>query len=79
MEILNWKDVQHVNDICVMAPTLQLAEKAEMLIKQENYQNIDVVVGASGRSSVHRHWQLRVPKSLSPAKGPAGSWKKSPT
>ena len=42
MEILNWKDVQHVNDICVMAPTLQLAEKAEMLIKQENYQNIDV-------------------------------------
>lgn len=49
MEILNWKDVQHVNDICVMAPTLQLAEKAEMLIKQENYQNIDVVVAASGR------------------------------
>ena len=49
MEILNWKDVQHVNDICVMAPTLQLAEKAEMLIKQENYQNIDVVVTASGR------------------------------
>ena len=49
MEILNWKDVQHVNDICVMAPTLQLAEKAEMLIKQENYQNIDVVVVASGR------------------------------
>ena len=46
MEILNWKDVQHVNDICVMAPTLQLAEKAEMLIKQENYQNIDVVVAA---------------------------------
>jgi PAS domain S-box-containing protein len=32
-----------------MAPTLQLAEKAEMLIKQENYQNIDVVVAASGR------------------------------
>ena len=49
MEILNWKDVQHVNDICVMAPTLQLAEKAEMLIKQENYQNMDVVVAASGR------------------------------
>ena len=49
MEILNWKDVQHVNDICVMAPTLQLAEKAEMLIKQENYQNIDVVVAAIGR------------------------------
>ena len=49
MEILNWKDVQHVNDICVMAPTLQLAEKAEMLIKQENYQKIDVVVAASGR------------------------------
>ena len=49
MEILNWKDVQHVNDICVMAPTLQLAEKAEMLIKQENYQNIEVVVAASGR------------------------------
>jgi PAS domain S-box-containing protein len=49
VEILNWKDVQHVNDICVMAPTLQLAEKAEMLIKQENYQNIDVVVAASGR------------------------------
>ena len=49
MEILNWKDVQHVNDICVMAPALQLAEKAEMLIKQENYQNIDVVVAASGR------------------------------
>ena len=49
MEILNWKDVQHVNDICVMAPTLQLAEKAEMLIKQENYQNIDVVVAANGR------------------------------
>ena len=49
MELLNWKDVQHVNDICVMAPTLQLAEKAEMLIKQENYQNIDVVVAASGR------------------------------
>ena len=49
MEILNWKDVQHVNDICVMAPTLQLAEKAEMLIKQENYQNIDVVVATSGR------------------------------
>lgn len=49
MEILNWKDVQHFNDICVMAPTLQLAEKAEMLIKQENYQNIDVVVAASGR------------------------------
>ena len=49
MEILNCKDVQHVNDICVMAPTLQLAEKAEMLIKQENYQNIDVVVAASGR------------------------------
>ena len=49
MEILNWKDVQHVNEICVMAPTLQLAEKAEMLIKQENYQNIDVVVAASGR------------------------------
>ena len=49
MEILNWKDVQHVNDICVMAPTLQLAEKAEMLIKQENYQNIDVMVAASGR------------------------------
>ena len=49
MEILNWKDVQHVNDICVMAPTLQLVEKAEMLIKQENYQNIDVVVAASGR------------------------------
>ena len=49
MEILNWKDVQHGNDICVMAPTLQLAEKAEMLIKQENYQNIDVVVAASGR------------------------------
>ena len=49
MEILNWKDVHHVNDICVMAPTLQLAEKAEMLIKQENYQNIDVVVAASGR------------------------------
>ncbi len=49
MEILNWKDVQHVNDICVMAPTLQLAEKAEMLIKQENYQNIDVGVAASGR------------------------------
>ena len=49
MEKLNWKDVQHVNDICVMAPTLQLAEKAEMLIKQENYQNIDVVVAASGR------------------------------
>ena len=49
MEILNWKDVQHVNDICVMAPTLQLAEKAEMLIKQENYQNIDLVVAASGR------------------------------
>ena len=49
MEILNWKDVQHVNDICVMAPTLQLAEKAEMLIKQENYHNIDVVVAASGR------------------------------
>lgn len=49
MEILNWKDVQHVNDICVIAPTLQLAEKAEMLIKQENYQNIDVVVAASGR------------------------------
>ena len=49
MEILNWKDVQHVNDICVMAPTLQLAEKAEMLIKQENYQNIAVVVAASGR------------------------------
>ena len=49
MEISNWKDVQHVNDICVMAPTLQLAEKAEMLIKQENYQNIDVVVAASGR------------------------------
>ena len=49
MEILNWKDVSHVNDICVMAPTLQLAEKAEMLIKQENYQNIDVVVAASGR------------------------------
>ena len=49
MEILNWKDVQHVNDICVMAPTLQLAEKAEMLIKQENYQNIDAVVAASGR------------------------------
>ena len=46
---VNWKDVQHVNDICVMAPTLQLAEKAEMLIKQENYQNIDVVVAASGR------------------------------
>ena len=46
---MNWKDVQHVNDICVMAPTLQLAEKAEMLIKQENYQNIDVVVAASGR------------------------------
>lgn len=37
------------HDICVMAPTLQLAEKAEMLIKQENYQNIDVVVAASGR------------------------------
>ena len=46
---MNWKDVQHVNDICVMAPTLQLAEKAEMLIKQENYQNIDVLVAASGR------------------------------
>ena len=53
MEILNWKDVQHVNDICVMAPTLQLAEKAEMLIKQENYQNIDVVVAASGRNHYH--------------------------
>lgn len=52
MEILNWKDVQHVNDICVMAPTLQLAEKAEMLIKQENYQNIDVVVAASGRQEM---------------------------
>ena len=52
MEILNWKDVQHVNDICVMAPTLQLAEKAEMLIKQENYQNIDVVVAASGRQEI---------------------------
>ena len=40
MEVWNWKDVQHVNDICVMAPTLQLAEKAEMLIKQENYQTV---------------------------------------
>ena len=82
MEILNWKDVQHVNDICVMAPTLQLAEKAEMLIKQENYQNIDVVVAASGRQETVKCAQTlaaEVPKSLSPAKGPAGSWKRSPT
>ena len=57
MEILNWKDVQHVNDICVMAPTLQLAEKAEMLIKQENYQNIDVVVAASGRQETVKRAQ----------------------
>ena len=51
-EILNWRKAERVRDICMMAPTRQLAQKTVSLIQQGNYQNIDVVVAASGRQEI---------------------------
>lgn len=45
----DWKRTPKVREICVIAPTQQLAEKAERIIAEYHYDNIDVFVVGIGR------------------------------
>lgn len=45
----DWKRIPEVREICVIAPTQQLAEKAERIIGAHHYENIDVFVVGIGR------------------------------
>ena len=49
---LDWKQVEHVREICMMAPTRQLAEKARAIIAERSYMNVDVFVVSNGRREI---------------------------
>ena len=51
-EILNWRKAEQVSTICVVAPTRKLAKEVCLLIDQNHYSGIDVVVATGGRQEI---------------------------
>ena len=49
---LDWKRVESVQEICMMAPTWQLAEKARAIIAERRHMNVDVFVASNGRREI---------------------------
>ena len=49
---LDWKRVESVQEICMMAPTRQLAEKARAIIAERRHMNVDVFVASNGRREI---------------------------
>ena len=49
---LDWKQVETVQEICMMAPTRQLAEKARAIIEERDGMAVDVFVASNGRREI---------------------------
>lgn len=49
---LDWDQVETVHEICMIAPTLQLAEKARAIIAEWNHMDVDVFVAFKGRREI---------------------------
>lgn len=49
---LDWEKLDRVQDICMMAPTQQLAEKARGIIAARGWEGMDVVVIPPGRKAI---------------------------
>ena len=48
----DWKKVASVQEICMMAPTRQLAEKARAIIQERGMENVDEFVASNGRREI---------------------------
>lgn len=51
---MDWKQVEHVHEICIMAPTQQLEEKARAILRKPGIADVDVFVTSNGRPGDHR-------------------------
>lgn len=48
----DWKQVESVQEICMMAPTYALAEKARSIIQELNVMDVDVFHASNGRREI---------------------------
>lgn len=48
----DWKQVEHVHEICIMAPTQQLEEKARAILRKRGITDVDVFVTSNGRREI---------------------------
>ena len=49
---MDWKQVEHVHEICIMAPTQQLEEKARAILRKRGIADVDVFVTSNGRREI---------------------------
>lgn len=49
---MDWKQVEHVHEICIMAPTQQLEEKARAILRKRGITDVDVFVTSNGRREI---------------------------
>lgn len=48
----DWKQAETVQEICLMAPTRQLAEKAKAIITGQGREDVDIFVASNGRRDI---------------------------
>lgn len=61
-QVLDWKKASTVQEICLMAPTRQLAKKASAIIAEQGYGDVDVFVASNGRREIIECAQALVAK-----------------
>lgn len=48
----DWKQVERVHEICIVAPTQQLAEKARAILHKRGITDVDVFLASNGRREI---------------------------